>query len=41
VLPDEKKQITCGFARRVVAWFERNGISIQRLMSDNGSAYRS
>jgi transposase InsO family protein len=41
VLPDEKKETTCGFARRAVAWFGRNGISIQRLMSDNGSAYRS
>jgi hypothetical protein len=30
VLPDEKKQTTCGFARRAVAWLERNGISIQR-----------
>jgi transposase InsO family protein len=41
VLPDEKKQTTCGFARRAAAWFGRKGISIQRLMSDNGSAYRS
>lgn len=41
VLPDEKKQTTCDFVRRAVAWFERNGIAIQRLMSDNGSAYKS
>lgn len=41
VLPDEKKQTTCGFARRAVAWFGCNGIVTQRLMSDNGSAYRS
>jgi hypothetical protein len=33
-----KKQTTCGFARRAVAWFGRNGVAIQRLMSDNGSA---
>ena len=38
VLADEKKQTTCGFARRAVAWFGRNGIAIQRLTSDNGSA---
>ena len=41
VLADEKQETTCGFARRAVAWFGRNGISIQRLMSDNGSAYKS
>ena len=41
VLPDEKKETTCGFARRAVAWFGRNGIAVQRLMSDNGSAYKS
>ena len=41
VLPDEKKETTCGFARRAVAWFGRHGVAIQRLMSDNGSAYKS
>lgn len=34
VLPDEKKQTTCGFARRAVAWFGRNGIAIQTSLRE-------
>ena len=29
------------FLRRSVRWFERHGIGIQRLLTDNGSCYRS
>ena len=30
-----------GFLLRVVAWFDGQGISGRRVLSDNGSAYRS
>lgn len=41
VLADEKKETTCAFIARAIDWFERRGMTIARLMSDNGSAYRS
>ena len=41
VLPDERKETACGFLRRAVAWFDTNGIRVERILTDNGSAYRS
>jgi transposase len=41
VLPDEKKATTVGFLARAVGWFAEQGITCQRILSDNGSAYRS
>jgi transposase InsO family protein len=41
VLPDEKQATTVGFLIRAVAWFGRQGIECRRVLSDNGSAYRS
>lgn len=41
VLADEKKETTCAFTARAIDWFERLGVTVARLMSDNGSAYRS
>ncbi|MES1192917.1 MAG: IS481 family transposase [Solirubrobacterales bacterium] len=41
VLADEKATTAVGFLRRAVAFFERHGIQVQRLLTDNGSAYRS
>ena len=41
VLPDERKATTTGFLERALAWFAEYGVSIQRLMTDNGMAYRS
>jgi transposase InsO family protein/transposase len=41
VLPDEKTATVIGFLRRAVAFYRRHGITIERLMTDNGSAYRS
>ncbi len=41
VLPDEKKATTVGFLARAVGWFSEQGITCQRILSDNGSAYRS
>ncbi len=41
VLTDEKTSTVIGFLRRSVAFYERHGITVQRLLTDNGSAYRS
>jgi transposase InsO family protein len=41
VLADEKAITTVGFLRRAVAFYARHGIRTQRVMSDNGPAYRS
>jgi transposase InsO family protein len=41
VLPDEKATTAIAFLRRALAFFERHGIEVERLLTDNGSAYRS
>ncbi len=41
VLPDEKAITAVGFLRRAVAFYRRHGITVQRVMSDNGACYRS
>lgn len=41
VLDDEKTLTSMAFLRRAVAWFERQGIRVERVMTDNGSCYRS
>jgi transposase InsO family protein len=41
VLDDEKAATAITFLRRAVAFFERHGIEVERLLTDNGSAYRS
>ena len=41
VLADEKATTAAGFLRRAVAFYRRHGISVERVMSDNGSCYRS
>jgi transposase InsO family protein len=41
VLPDEKKKTVIVFLRRAVAFYRSHGITVERLMTDNGSAYRS
>jgi len=41
VLPDEKAATAIGFLRRVLAFYRSHGIEVERLMTDNGSAYRS
>jgi transposase InsO family protein len=41
VLADEKATTAVGFLRRALAFFRRHGIRAERVMSDNGSAYRS
>ena len=41
VLPDEKGATAAGFLRRAVSWFKAMGIQVERVLSDNGSCYRS
>ena len=41
VLRDEKAVTAVAFLRRAVAFFERHGITVERLLTDNGSPYRS
>ena len=41
VLPDEQKATTVGFLTRAVGWFSEQGITCHRVLSDNGSSYRS
>jgi transposase InsO family protein len=41
VLADERARTAVGFLRRALAFFERHGVAVERVMTDNGSAYRS
>jgi transposase InsO family protein len=41
VLGDEKGTTAAGFLRRAVAFYAAHGITVQRVMSDNGACYRS
>ena len=41
VLDDEKAVTAVGFLRRAVAHFAAFGVRVERLMTDNGSAYRA
>ena len=41
VLADEKATTAVGFLRRAIKHFESYGIQTERLITDNGSAYRS
>jgi transposase InsO family protein/transposase len=41
VLADETATTAIGFLRRAVAFYRRHGITVERVMTDNGSAYRS
>jgi transposase len=41
VLPDEKATTAVAFLRRATAFYSRHGITIERVLTDNGSPYRS
>lgn len=41
ILADEKKETAAGFLARSHAWFAAAGIIIERVISDNGSCYKS
>jgi len=38
---DETAATAIGVLRRAVSWFEARGVTVERVLSDNGSAYRS
>jgi transposase InsO family protein len=38
---DETAATAIGVLRRAVAWFAERGVTVERVLSDNGSAYRS
>jgi hypothetical protein len=41
ILPDERKASAIAFLERALAWFARHGVTLERIMTDNGNAYRS
>ena len=41
VLPDEKATTAIAFLGRALAFYQRHGITVERLLTDNGSPYRS
>jgi transposase InsO family protein len=41
ILADEKKETAAGFWERANAYFESAGITVKRVLTDNGSCYRS
>jgi transposase InsO family protein len=41
ILPDERKETAAAFLARAHAWFAATGITIERVISDNGACYRS
>jgi transposase InsO family protein len=41
VLPDQKAATAVAFLRRARVFYRRHGINVERLMTDNGSAYLS
>lgn len=41
VLPSERRDQAVAFLGRAAQWFHQQGVTIQRIMTDNGSCYRS
>ncbi len=41
VMPDERKESAAAFLKAAVAWYARLGVTVERVMTDNGSCYRS
>jgi transposase InsO family protein len=41
LLPNERKDSAVGFTSRAIDWFATHGVTAERIMSDNGSAYKS
>jgi transposase InsO family protein len=41
VLTNEKAITVVGFLKRAIAFYERHGIHVERVLTDNGSGYRS
>ena len=41
ILTDETKETAAAFWERANAWFQAQGITVQRVLTDNGNCYRS
>lgn len=41
ILPNERRESAVPFLDRAIRWFRERGIRVRRVMSDNGSAYKS
>ncbi len=41
VLDDERSDSVIAFLQRAIAWLADQGVNVQRVMTDNGGAYRS
>ena len=41
VLPDEKASTAIGFLGRALRFYARHGVTVERVLTDNGAAYRS
>jgi transposase InsO family protein len=41
ICADEKADTAVGVLRRAVAWFAERGVAVERVLSDNGPAYKS
>jgi transposase InsO family protein len=41
VMPDEKKHSAVAFLKAAVAYYQRLGVTVTRVMTDNGSCYKS
>src|SRR3954452_3411233 len=41
VLSDEKGTSAAGFLRRAIAFFHRYGVTVERILTDNGACYRA
>lgn len=39
VLPDERRWSTTGFLIRALRWFRERGVTVERVMTDNGAGY--
>jgi transposase InsO family protein len=41
ILPDERKETSSAFMTRAIGFFAERGITVERVLTDNGSCYRS
>lgn len=41
ILPDERKETASAFMTRAIGFFAQRGIAVERVLTDNGSCYRS
>jgi transposase InsO family protein len=41
ILPDERKETASGFMTRAIGFYAEHGIDVERVLTDNGSCYRS